>query len=101
MSLNKRFRMLGVDNQRASRRTVEPGADPGVFAGQRCGTVPRSVSLLLIHYVDEWLAFGEAADVFLDCADHARMVFIGAAGDVRGDDRVVELPERVAFGQWL
>jgi hypothetical protein len=35
MSLEERSRMLGVDRQRANRREVEPGADPGIFGGQR------------------------------------------------------------------
>ena len=39
MSLKGRCRMLGVDRQHASRGTVEPGTDPGVFGGQRWGAV--------------------------------------------------------------
>ena len=35
MSLEERYGMLGIDRHRASRRKVEPGADPGVFGGQR------------------------------------------------------------------
>src|ERR1700688_1630036 len=34
MSLGEKIRMLGVDNQRANRGTVKPGADPGVSGGQ-------------------------------------------------------------------
>src|SRR5690348_6823925 len=34
MSLKERLRMLGIEDQRARRRTIEPGADPGVFRGQ-------------------------------------------------------------------
>jgi hypothetical protein len=35
MSLEEGSRMLGVDRQRANRREVEPGTDPGIFGGQR------------------------------------------------------------------
>src|ERR1700693_4135751 len=35
MSLEKRFRMLGIDHQHGRRREPEPGADPGVSGRQR------------------------------------------------------------------
>ena len=35
MSLEGCSGMLGIDYQRAGRRTVEPGTNPGVFGGQR------------------------------------------------------------------
>jgi hypothetical protein len=34
MSLEGRSVMLGIDHPHASRRKVEPGADPGVSGGQ-------------------------------------------------------------------
>ena len=35
MSLKERLRMLGIEDPRARWRTIEPGADPGVFGEQR------------------------------------------------------------------
>lgn len=35
MSLKERLGMLGIEDQRARWRTVEPGADPSVFGRQR------------------------------------------------------------------
>ena len=58
-----------------------------------------SVALLLIDDVQQRLTVDEAADVFLNRADHAGAIFIRTSGDVRGDDRVVELPEGMAWGK--
>ena len=44
VSLKGRSRMLGIDDQRAIKRTIEPGADPGVFGGQRGSAVRRPES---------------------------------------------------------
>ena len=41
MSLEERSGMLGVDRQRAGRSEAEPGADPGIFGGERGGSVRR------------------------------------------------------------
>src|SRR5438105_3241309 len=41
MSLEEQSGMLGVDHQHASSRMFKPGADPGVFGGQRWGRVQR------------------------------------------------------------
>ena len=57
------------------------------------------ISFLLVDDVHERLAFDEAFQVLFHGSDHARIILIGAAGDVGGDDHVVEFPERVAFGQ--
>src|ERR1700720_1100594 len=35
MSLKEGFRMLGIDHQHGSRRTTEPGTDPGLCGSQR------------------------------------------------------------------
>src|SRR5260370_8410599 len=41
MSLRERVRMLGVDCQRPSSKTNEPGADPGIFGRERRGSGQR------------------------------------------------------------
>src|SRR5207248_1351239 len=44
MSLKGRSVMLGFDHQHGSSRAIEPGANPGVFGGQRCSGVSRPKS---------------------------------------------------------
>src|SRR5947208_1210548 len=85
------------------------------FGWERCNSVTSSVAgdgrfvslstvsvaLLLVHHVDERLAVDEPFQVLADGADHARVVLVRSSGDVRSDDRVLELPERMALGQRL
>src|ERR1700680_1269927 len=42
MNLKGMFRMLGIDHQHGRLGEVEPGADPGVFGGQRGSAVPSA-----------------------------------------------------------
>ena len=50
------------------------------------------VALLLVDNIDEWASIGEPLDILLDGSDHAIAILIRAAGDVRSDQRVIELP---------
>ena len=44
MSLKVKSAMLGIDSQVGNEPRVEPGAVPGVFAGQRCSRFQRTES---------------------------------------------------------
>src|SRR3954454_5813709 len=60
-----------------------------------------SISLLLIHHVDQRLAGREALDVLSRRTYHSRVILVGTSGHVRRDDRVAESPKRMAFRQRL
>ena len=50
------------------------------------------IALLLIHDVDQWLAGCEALDILAGGAHHPSVILIRTSGNVRCDDRIVELP---------
>src|SRR5207237_1355544 len=62
---------------------------------------PLSVAFLLVYAVQQRLAVDEAADIFLDRADHTLLVVVGTSRDVWRDDHVVEFPQRVFLRQRL
>ena len=63
--------------------------------------IRRSIPLLLIDDVAQLLAGGEAGDVLFVKLDPARRAALALGGDVRRDDHVLELPQRVPFGKRL
>src|SRR4051794_1642247 len=73
-----------------------PAAPAAGYGAEMC-----SVAFFFVDGVAKGLAFGEAAEVFLEDLVVARALGVGTSGDVGRDDHAVRFPERMAFRQRL